>query len=101
MEDLHEQFPPLAGLMREAEARILSIRVMRDDWPAQRSCAGYDLPRETGVVGLWCVGDAVKVYGNGGTQACAETAKLVVDAILSEREPARPNGARLAEPASP
>jgi hypothetical protein len=58
---------------------------MRDDWPAQRSCAGYDLPRETGVSGLWCVGDAVKVYGNGGTQACAETAKLVVDAIVAER----------------
>jgi len=67
------------------QARLLSIRVMRDDWPAQRSCAGYDLPRETGVPGLLCVGDAVKVYGNGGTQACAETAKLVADAILAER----------------
>jgi phytoene dehydrogenase-like protein len=67
------------------EAKMLSIRVMRDDWPAQRSCAGYDLPRETGVAGLWCVGDAVKAYGNGGTQACAETAKLVVDEILASR----------------
>ena len=58
---------------------------MRDDWPAQRSCAGYDLPRETGIDGLWCVGDAVKQYGNGGTQACAETAKIVTDAILAQR----------------
>jgi phytoene desaturase len=58
---------------------------MRDDWPAQRSCAGYDLPRETGIAGLWCVGDAVKQYGNGGTQACAETAKIVTDAILAQR----------------
>ena len=56
-----------------------------DDWPAQRSCAGYDLPRETGIDGLWCVGDAVKQYGNGGTQACAETAKIVTDAILAQR----------------
>jgi hypothetical protein len=33
------------------------------------TAAGYDLPRETGIDGLWCVGDAVKQYGNGGTQA--------------------------------
>jgi len=25
----------------------------------------------------------VKQYGNGGTQACAETAKIVTDAILA------------------
>jgi phytoene dehydrogenase-like protein len=77
LEDLREQFPGFA------EAKILSIRVMRDEWPAQRACAGYDMARDTGVKGLWCVGDAVKDYGNGGTQACAETAKLVVDAILA------------------
>jgi len=77
--DLREQFPGFDT------AKLLSIRVMRADWPAQRSCAGYDLPRETGVDGLWCVGDAVKVDGNGGTQACAETAKLVVDQIVSGR----------------
>lgn len=77
--DLRELFPGFG------EAKILSIRVMRGDWPAQRSCAGYDLPRETGVAGLWCVGDAVKAYGNGGTQACAETAKLVVNEILRAR----------------
>jgi phytoene desaturase len=76
LEDLREQFPGFA------DAKVLSVRVMRDDWPAQRSCAGYDLPQETGVAGLYCVGDAVKIYGNGGTQACAETAKLVVDKIL-------------------
>jgi len=77
--DLREQFPNFG------QAKILSIRVMRGDWPAQRSCAGYDLPRETGIDGLWCVGDAVKQYGNGGTQACAETAKIVTDAILARR----------------
>jgi phytoene dehydrogenase-like protein len=76
--DLREQFANFD------QAKVLSIRVMRDDWPAQRSCAGYDLPRETGVEGLWCVGDAVKEYGNGGTQACAETARLVVDAVLAQ-----------------
>jgi hypothetical protein len=77
---LREQFPGF-----DDKVKMLSIRVMRDDWPAQRSCAGYDLPRETGIAGLWCVGDAVKEYGNGGTQACAETAKLVVDDILARQ----------------
>lgn len=84
MDDLREQFPGF-----DRKARILSVRVMRDGWPAQRTCAGYDLPRETGIAGLFNVGDAVKVYGNGGTQACAETAKLVADAILAARPPAR------------
>ena len=79
LEDLLEQFPGFAA------AKLLSIRVMRGDWPTQRSCAGFDLPRETGVQGLWCVGDAVKEYGNGGTQACAETARLVVDQVLAQR----------------
>jgi phytoene desaturase len=86
--DLREQFPNFA------QAKILSTRVMRDDWPAQRSCAGYDLPRETGIDGLWCVGDAVKQYGNGGTQACAETAKIVTDAILAQR-PRMPQSSRV------
>ncbi|CEJ14777.1 Pseudooxynicotine oxidase [bacterium YEK0313] len=79
-QDLRDQFPGF-----DDKVKMLSVRVMRDDWPAQRSCAGYDLPRETGIEGLWCVGDAVKDYGNGGTQACAETAKLVVDAIIARR----------------
>ncbi|VIO77684.1 phytoene desaturase family protein [Bradyrhizobium ivorense] len=86
--DLRDQFANFA------QAKILSIRVMRDDWPAQRSCAGYDLPRETGIEGLWCVGDAVKQYGNGGTQACAETAKIVTDAILATR-PRLPQASRI------
>lgn len=86
LEDLGEQFPALD--FDDPAVKILSTRVMRDDWPAQRACAGYDLPRDTGVGGLWCVGDAVKDYGNGGTQACAETAKLVVDAIVTQRRAA-------------
>ncbi len=91
LQDLREQFPGFD------KAKMLSIRVMRGDWPTQRSCAGYDLPRETGIAGLWCVGDAVKVYGNGGTQACAETAKLVVDAVVAERGSPLPGAHKAAE----
>lgn len=78
LEDLREQFPGF-----DERIKMLSIRVMRDDWPAQRSGAGYDMDQATGIEGLWCVGDAVKLYGNGGTQACAETAKVVVEKILA------------------
>jgi len=66
----------------DERARILNIAVTRDDWPPQRAVAGFDLPQDTPFEGLWNVGDAVKEYANGGTTACAETAKLVVDKII-------------------
>jgi phytoene desaturase len=75
--DLRDEFERF-----DERARILSVRVMRGDWPAQRSIAGYDLPRETPIENLWNVGDGVRTYGNGGVQACAETAKLVVEEVL-------------------
>jgi phytoene dehydrogenase-like protein len=78
--DLHEEFP---GFDR---ARILSTAVTRDDWPPQRAVAGFDLPHGTPVANLWNVGDGVKEYANGGTTACAETAKLVADQV-AERYP--------------
>ena len=64
-------------------ARILNIAVTRDGWPPQRAVAGFDLPHETPIEGLWNVGDAVKEYANGGTTACAETAALVVNKIIA------------------
>jgi phytoene dehydrogenase-like protein len=63
------------------QARILSTVVTRDDWPPQRAVAGFDLPRDTPIANLWNVGDGVKEYANGGTTACAETAKLVADQV--------------------
>ncbi len=81
-QDLTEQIP---GFDR---ARMLSTSVWRDAWPPQRAVAGYDLPHTTPLANLWNVGDAVKQYANGGTTACAETAKLVVDEI-SARHPVR------------
>lgn len=69
------------------ETEILSTEITRDDWPPQRAVAGFDLPNTTPIPNLWNVGDGVKEYGNGGTTACAETAKLVVDQI-TERNPA-------------
>lgn len=81
--ELHSEYP------QSVHARILNIKVMRDGWPAQRSCAGYDMDQATPVANLWNVGDAVKTYGSGGTEACAETARIVSAAALAMLEPAR------------
>jgi phytoene dehydrogenase-like protein len=78
LDDLRDQFPEF-----DRRARILSIRVMRGDWPAQRSIAGLDLPQETPIENLYNVGDGVREYASGGVQACAETAKLVAERILA------------------
>lgn len=75
--DLQDQIPGFD------QARILNITVTRDDWPPQRAVAGFDLPHTTPIPNLWHVGDAVKEYANGGTTACAETARLVVDEIMN------------------
>jgi phytoene dehydrogenase-like protein len=82
MEDLREQ---VSGF---DEARILSVTVTKDNWPPQRAVAGFDLPHDTPVRGLWNVGDAVKEYANGGTTACAETAQIVVGKVAAAFAPA-------------
>lgn len=76
LQDLRNEFPDFK------DAKILSIRVMRGEWPAQRSCAGYDMPQETPLPNLWHVGDAVKDYGGGGTQACADNGKVAATRVL-------------------
>lgn len=79
LEELRKELPG----MNDPETRVLAVRVMRGDWPAQRALAGFDMPRNTPLDNLWNVGDGVKEYGDGGTQACAVTAKLVADEILT------------------
>lgn len=79
--DLRDQVP---GFDR---ARVLSTAVTRDHWPPQRAVAGFDLSHTTPIGNLWNVGDGVKEYANGGTTACAETAKLVVDQIADRCPP--------------
>jgi phytoene dehydrogenase-like protein len=71
--------------MKHPETRVLDAVVMHGDWPAQRAASGYELPRETPLDNLKHVGDGVRDYGDGGTQACAVTAKHVVDELLALR----------------
>jgi phytoene dehydrogenase-like protein len=80
--DLRDQFPGFD------DATILAWDVTAHDWPAQRAITGFDLPMETPVANLWNVGDGVKPWGEAGTAACAETARLVVEQITS-RYPVR------------
>ncbi len=77
LEDLRELFPGFD------DAKMLSVRVMRDHWPAQRSCAGFDMPQDTPLANFWHVGDAVKDYGDGGTQACAYTGREAANKALA------------------
>ncbi|QLY27633.1 phytoene desaturase family protein [Nocardia huaxiensis] len=77
LQDLREEIPGFDS------ARVLSIAVARDEWPPQRTVSGYDLPRDTPIPNLWNVGDAVNEYADVGTTACAETAKTVVEQIIS------------------
>jgi phytoene dehydrogenase-like protein len=77
--ELHEELPG----MKDPETRVIDARVMRDEWPAQRAASGYELPRETPLENLFNVGDGVREYGDGGTQSCATTARLVVEELLA------------------
>lgn len=73
----------LEELARELPGgEVIDARVMRGDWPAQRALAGYEMPRETPLENLFNVGDGVRDYGSGGTQACAETAREVANELL-------------------
>lgn len=73
MHELRREYPAFA------EARLLVATPMAGDWPAQRSCAGWDMEQETPVANLWNVGDSVKAYGDGGTQACADTGRIAAE----------------------
>lgn len=83
-EDLREHFP---GFSRDM---VVAVDVTAHDWPAQRAITGYDLPQRTPVDNLWNVGDGVKQWGEAGTAACAETARIVAAELLS-RYPGRRN----------
>lgn len=78
---IDELYAELPGM---ADAEIIDARAMYGEWPAQRALSGYEMPRETPLDNLWNVGDGVRDYGSGGTQACAETARDVVNELLGE-----------------
>ncbi|KAJ3533984.1 hypothetical protein NM208_g7745 [Fusarium decemcellulare] len=77
LEDLRDQFPGFD------KARILAIDVTAHDWPAQRAVSGFDESQTTPVPNLFNVGDGVKPWASGGTAACAQSARNVVEKIVN------------------
>jgi phytoene desaturase len=67
-----------------SEARVLRVRLVSGDWPAQRSVAGREAPIETPIENLYNVGDGVRQYADAGTQSCAVTADLVSRRLANE-----------------
>jgi phytoene dehydrogenase-like protein len=65
-----------------ADAKLLAATPMFGEWPASRTCPGYNMPQETPIPNLWNVGDSVIAYGDGGTQACAETGKRAAELVV-------------------
>ena len=73
--------PEVVAVETLARQRLINVGKSPDE-VVEVIVIGLDLPRETSLANLWNVGDAVREYANGGVQACAESAKLVVDEIL-------------------
>ncbi|MFI5780674.1 phytoene desaturase family protein [Nocardia sp. NPDC051570] len=78
LEDLREAVPGFDT------ARVLSVKVNRDDWPAQHASPGTDLRPATPIANLWNVGDGVKDFGDGGMESVAKTSRAVVDSVLRD-----------------
>lgn len=77
--DLRKAIPGFAG------AEVVHFKAMRGDFaPAQQAVPGRDPDVRTPLPNLVEVGDGVKPYGWIGTTACAQTARLAVDALLQE-----------------
>ncbi|KAF7554105.1 hypothetical protein G7Z17_g3190 [Cylindrodendrum hubeiense] len=76
LEDLHDHFPGFD------KAKIVAIDVTANSWPAQRAVSGFDQPQTTPVANLFNVGDGVKPWASGGTAACSQSARIVVEKIV-------------------
>jgi hypothetical protein len=79
LRELEQEMPPMAG------ARVLRVRMVKDDWPAQRAASGREAPMQTPIANVINVGDGVRLYGDGGTQACALTGRIAADRVLALR----------------
>ena len=81
-DDLHALLEGRDPVRGTPLGRLFADRI-RTDGTVVRAVAGFDLPHDTPIEGLWNVGDAVKEYANGGPTACAETAKIVAEKIAA------------------
>ena len=76
--DMDDLFP---GWKRDG--RLLQVSTYRGTWPVYRSWPGRDSQERHPLRGLALVGDSVKPPGFPGVGVSAETARLVVDAVVA------------------
>jgi phytoene dehydrogenase-like protein len=81
LRELAEQLPGFD------QANVLRVRLVEGDWPAQRAVSGREMPLQTPVPNVINVGDGVRAYGDGGTQACAVTGELAAQRLLAGSVP--------------
>jgi phytoene dehydrogenase-like protein len=65
------------------DGRLLQVSTYRGTWPVYRSWPGRDAQERHPLPGLALVGDSVKPPGFPGVGASAESARLVVEAVLA------------------
>jgi len=72
----------------QKRGKILSIDTFHGEWPVFRADlnSGY-IPVKAPVVGLYNVGDGIRIKGILATGHCAETARIAVDDIVSRFDP--------------
>jgi len=73
--DLRENIPGFE------EARILRVNCYYGDWPLMRTWAGFSLPIQTPVEGLYSCGDACAPSGWWGSAAAVKSGRMVADDI--------------------
>jgi hypothetical protein len=59
----------------------MMMRSFHGEWPGYRARPGTDATQRTPVLGLYNVGDGVKVPGHFGLGGSAEAARLVAEEI--------------------
>ena len=78
IEDFKNNFPDL-----EKYGELLLVQNFHRDWPIFHSWPGCDLPQKTPIENLYNVGDGVKPPEYFAAEAVADSARVVVEDILS------------------
>lgn len=80
MAELEEHFP---GVLEEATFLVKAMH--RGNSPGMHRWAGFTMPVETPISGLYSIGDGSAGPGTIGTEGAATSAKLAVDQVLRRR----------------
>ncbi len=71
----------LFGARFETECQVVTMGMYRGEWPVNRLVQGEDLSPETGIQGLYLVGDAVKPSGYLMVEGVAQSVNRLMDLL--------------------